>query len=149
MNLQQIKDAVNAHKTVHWQRGNYIVTHDSRIDQWYIKCLTNGHLISLTWSDGQTMNGHPSDFYIGDGFGNRQQYIDEQLGRDVRCGKFPAGTELLYFIEKSSYGRGNTIWTLTICSESEVLANYGYFTEQSALQDAEKLEDSFLTISEG
>jgi len=83
MNLEAIKQAVLAHKTVHWKQGNYVVSHDSRLDDWYIECLTNGHLIGLTWSDGKTMNGHPDDFYIGDGYGNRLEYFDEQLGKDV------------------------------------------------------------------
>ena len=63
MKLSEIKDAVNAGKTVHWKQKNYVVIKD-RIEQWLIKCTNNDSCIGLTWRDGTTMNGDEADFYV-------------------------------------------------------------------------------------
>jgi hypothetical protein len=63
MNLQQIKEAVEAGKTVHWSNRAYKVIKDS-IGQWLIVCSINDHCIGLTWRDNITMNGREDEFYI-------------------------------------------------------------------------------------
>ena len=63
MTLQEIKDAVNAGKVVHWANSSYIVMKDS-IGQFLIYHVGNRSSIGLTWRDGVTMNGKPEDFYI-------------------------------------------------------------------------------------
>lgn len=62
MNLQEIKEAIDKGKTVHWGNDSYTVIKD-RIGQYLIKHV-NGHCIGLTWSDNVTLNGNESDFYI-------------------------------------------------------------------------------------
>lgn len=63
MTLNEIKEAVEAGKTVHWASANYVVIKD-RIGQWLIKCVSNNSCIGLTWRDGVTMNGRPEEFFI-------------------------------------------------------------------------------------
>lgn len=63
MTLQEIKDAVESGKTVHWATELYVVKKDS-IGQWLIVCTHNGNCIGLTWLDGVTMNGKEEDFFI-------------------------------------------------------------------------------------
>lgn len=63
MTLQEIKDAVESGKTVHWANDCYVVIQDS-IGQWLIKCLNNNSCVGLTWQDGVTMNGRPDQFYV-------------------------------------------------------------------------------------
>jgi len=64
MTLDQIKTAVLAGKTVHWQNKGYIVQ-VANDNQWHILFTPNNHYIGLTWLDGVTMNGKPEQFYIG------------------------------------------------------------------------------------
>ena len=64
MNLNEIKAAVRAGKTVHWASTNYVVEED-RIGQWHIICLSNRHCIGLTWQDGVTLNGREDQFFVG------------------------------------------------------------------------------------
>ena len=63
MNLDEIKAAVLAGKTVHWATPVYTVICDS-IGQWLIKCSFNGHCWGLTWRDGVTVNGKPEEFFV-------------------------------------------------------------------------------------
>jgi hypothetical protein len=66
MTLEQIKAAVEAGKTVHWANTAYTVIKDN-LGQWLIAYEPNGpraHYIGLTWQDGKTMNGAPSQFFI-------------------------------------------------------------------------------------
>jgi hypothetical protein len=63
MNLEEIKQAVEAGHTVHWASEGYVVIRDE-IGQWLIRCLPNGHCIGLTRRDGVTMNGKPEDFFV-------------------------------------------------------------------------------------
>lgn len=63
MTLQEIKDAVESGKTVHWASDYYRVIKDS-IGQWLIHCTINDNYIGLTWADETTMNGKEEDFYI-------------------------------------------------------------------------------------
>lgn len=65
MTLQEIKDAVESGKTVHWSHEGYVVIKD-RIGQWLIHCLSNDNYIGLTWQDGVTMNGRPEQFYVAE-----------------------------------------------------------------------------------
>lgn len=62
MDLESIKSAVLAGKTVHCSSDSYRVVCDS-IGQWLIVC-TNGWCCGLTWKDGVTLNGWPEEFYI-------------------------------------------------------------------------------------
>jgi len=64
MKLAEIKTAVMAGKTVHWSSDAYVVIYAPRIEEFLIKCLLNDHCIGLTWKDGVTMNGKPSQFFI-------------------------------------------------------------------------------------
>ena len=64
MNLEEIKAAVEAGKTVHWSNTLYVVIKDS-IGQWLIKCTDNDHCVGLTHRDGVTMNGKPEEFFLG------------------------------------------------------------------------------------
>ncbi len=64
MDLQEIKAAVDAGLEVHWMNDGYRVIKD-RIGQYLIEFTPNGSIIGLTWTDGVTMNGKPSEFYIG------------------------------------------------------------------------------------
>jgi hypothetical protein len=63
MNLEEIKAAVEAGKTVHWKSRIYQVIKDS-IGQWLIICTPNKACWGLTWRDGVTVNGEPEDFFI-------------------------------------------------------------------------------------
>ena len=63
MDLQAIKQAIKNNKTVCYKNNAYIVIKDN-IGQYIIKCTINGYCIGLTWRDGVTVNGQPSDFYI-------------------------------------------------------------------------------------
>ena len=63
MTLEQIKQAVESGKTVHWSSGLYAVIKDS-LGQFLIICKANGYCIGLTWRDGITLNGTPEQFFI-------------------------------------------------------------------------------------
>jgi hypothetical protein len=65
MKLNEIKEAVEAGKTVHWASPLYVVIKDG-IGQWLIKCLGNGSCIGLTWRDGVTMNGREDQFFVAE-----------------------------------------------------------------------------------
>ena len=68
MDLQEIKEAVESGRKVHWSNDSYVVIkHLIRYGEpeYLIKCLSNDHCIGLTWRDGVTMNGKPEDFFIG------------------------------------------------------------------------------------
>jgi hypothetical protein len=65
MTLQEIKNAVIAGRTVYWKTSiNKVV--QGKFGQWLLVCTINNDAIGLTWTDGQTMNGKPEDFYIGE-----------------------------------------------------------------------------------
>ena len=64
MTLDEIKAAVLAGKTVHWEQSNYVVKYHDKSEQFNIVCTTNNHCIGLTWRDGKTMNGKPEEFYL-------------------------------------------------------------------------------------
>lgn len=61
MTLEEIKDAIEEGKTVHWSNDGYTVVKDSS-GQYLIK-YRNGYCIGLTWRDGVTLKGKESDFY--------------------------------------------------------------------------------------
>lgn len=63
MTLQEIKDAVQAGKTVHCGCDGYIIHYDD-IAGYLIMCEWNGFCIGLTHQDSVTMNGDPEEFYI-------------------------------------------------------------------------------------
>ena len=67
MNLEEIKTAVRAGRTVYWSNPNYEVKlyqFKDGSEQWLVKCLPNRHCIGLTWADGVTLNGEEKDFYV-------------------------------------------------------------------------------------
>lgn len=66
MTLQEIKDAVDAGKTVYWASSAYRVIKDE-IGKYLIEYRygTSYNYVSLTWCDGVTLNGNPNDFFIG------------------------------------------------------------------------------------
>jgi len=62
MTAKQIKSLVDQGKAVHWLSPQYRVIKNNAHD-YVIECQLNGHCIGLTWSDGETLNGQPDDFY--------------------------------------------------------------------------------------
>jgi hypothetical protein len=62
MNLIEIKQAIEAGKTVYVGNTSYSVIKDKK-EQWLIKC-TNGYCIGLTWCDNVTLNANEKDFYL-------------------------------------------------------------------------------------
>lgn len=64
MTLQEIKQAVQQGKTVHWANEGYRVLRD-KFNQWFIVFHT-GNAIGLTWQDGVTLNGKEHEFYIAE-----------------------------------------------------------------------------------
>jgi hypothetical protein len=71
MTLQEIKDAVEAGKTVHWATTAYTILKDQLRDgkhQWLIAYnhgQRDANYVGLTWRDGITVNGRPEQFFIG------------------------------------------------------------------------------------
>ena len=70
MTLAEITAAVDAGKTVHWRTKSYTVRRgqssgDTDPARYFI-CHAGGHCISLTWSDGVTLNGKEIDFCLAD-----------------------------------------------------------------------------------
>ena len=63
MTLEQIKGAIALGLSVKWSNDGYDVIQDS-LGQYLIKYRPNGHCIGLTRSDGITMNGEESQFYV-------------------------------------------------------------------------------------
>jgi hypothetical protein len=63
MTLQEIKQAVDAGKRVHWSNAGYVVTRD-RLGQYLITFKKNGSTIGLTNRDGTRLNGKPDEFFI-------------------------------------------------------------------------------------
>ncbi len=63
MTLQEIKDAIDAGKVVHWVSSLYEITKDC-YSKYHICCPVSGACIGLTWKDGTTLNGDESDFYL-------------------------------------------------------------------------------------
>jgi hypothetical protein len=63
MNLNEIKQAVEAGKSVHWSHDGYSVIKD-KLDRFLIVCHSNDAAWGLTWTDGVTMNEKEEDFYI-------------------------------------------------------------------------------------
>jgi hypothetical protein len=72
MTLQEIKDAVEAGKTVHWASTAYTVIKDNLRDgthQWLIAYndgQRDAYYVGLTWRDNVTVNGSPEQFFIGE-----------------------------------------------------------------------------------
>lgn len=62
MTLTQIRAAIAAGKTVHWNNDGYVIT--GSVGNELITFLWNGFSIGLTWMDGVTLNGKECDFYI-------------------------------------------------------------------------------------
>lgn len=60
---QDIRNAVNAGKTVYWKWTRYKVIKD-KMGQWFIQDNYNGTCIGLTWTDGITLNGEVEDFLL-------------------------------------------------------------------------------------
>jgi hypothetical protein len=63
MTLNDIKQAVEAGKSVHWSHDGYSVIKD-KLGRFLITCHRNESCWGLTWTDGVTMNESESNFYI-------------------------------------------------------------------------------------
>jgi hypothetical protein len=63
MTLDEIKKAVDEGKKIKWANKLYDVVKDS-LGQYLVVCSSNQHTTGLTWKDGVTLNGRPSEFYI-------------------------------------------------------------------------------------
>ena len=72
MTLQEIKNAVESGKTVHWATKAYTVLKDQLRDgthQWLIAYnhgQRDASYIGLTCRDGVTVNGRPDQFFIAE-----------------------------------------------------------------------------------
>ena len=66
MTLQEIKAAVMAGQTVHWETSAYVVEYAPAIDRFLIRCTINDSCIGLTWQDGTTMNGREDQFFVAE-----------------------------------------------------------------------------------
>ena len=64
MNLLEIKRAVDEGLAVFWASPAYEVVCGDDRDKYFICCVNTGHCISLTHSDGVTLNGKESEFYV-------------------------------------------------------------------------------------
>lgn len=68
MNLEQIKAAVDAGTPVFWRNEDYRIIKDGT-GRYFIVYDAGGrreNWIGLTWSDGETMNGEPDEFFTLD-----------------------------------------------------------------------------------
>lgn len=63
MTIAEIKQAVDAGKTVNWANGLYEVRKD-KIGQYLIVCTSDGYTIGLTNLAGDKLNGEESEFFI-------------------------------------------------------------------------------------
>lgn len=63
MTIQEIKQAVDAGKTVNWVNGLYEVRKD-RYSRYLIVCTSNGYTIGLTNLAGDKLNGEENEFFI-------------------------------------------------------------------------------------
>lgn len=64
MTPAEIRRAVDEGLTVCWMNQSYEVIRGSRGDSYFIRCRSTGHCIGLTHSDGVTLNGAESEFFI-------------------------------------------------------------------------------------
>lgn len=62
MTLEQIKSVVERGETVCWKNRSYVVIKDS-LNQWFIKCLDNGHCVGLTGRD-EKLADKEEDFFL-------------------------------------------------------------------------------------
>lgn len=81
MNLNEIKKAVEAGRTVHWASRHYRVVKD-QVGQWLIECMSNSTYIRLTWRDGVTMNGREDQFFIAPVEGDTVRYRKPEPGEE-------------------------------------------------------------------
>lgn len=65
MNIEDIKAAVDAGKSVHWANTGYVVRKD-RLGQYLIVYLPNGSAIGLTNRAGTQLNGAEDAFFVAD-----------------------------------------------------------------------------------
>ncbi|MFT5363532.1 MAG: hypothetical protein ACI9VX_001153 [Dinoroseobacter sp.] len=65
MNINDIKTAVDAGKTMHWVNTGYVVRKDS-LGQYLIVYLPNGSAIGLTNRTGTQLNGVEGEFFIAE-----------------------------------------------------------------------------------
>lgn len=65
MTLTEIKDAVDAGKTVYWKQTNYIVI-KSRTGEYLIQCKNNNDCIGLAGMNNNVMNGNENDFHLSE-----------------------------------------------------------------------------------
>jgi hypothetical protein len=63
MTLEQIKARVDGGKIVHWANEAYQVIGDYH-NGYVIQCIDNRSCIGLTWTDGKTLNGAETEFYL-------------------------------------------------------------------------------------
>ena len=63
MTLIEIKQAIEAGKSVKWSNDAYDVIKNNK-GEYLIVCNINNHCIGLTHRDNLTMNGQSQDFYI-------------------------------------------------------------------------------------
>lgn len=63
MTIAEIKQAVDAGKTVNWASGLYEVRKDKH-NRYNIVCTSNGYTIGLTNLAGDKLNGEENEFFI-------------------------------------------------------------------------------------
>jgi len=90
MTLPEIKQAIEDGNKVYWTHEGYEVVKNTA-DRYSINCTINGSCIGLTWTDGVTMNGGESDFFV--------------LKPCRECGEeFKANYRLGHYCDKCTYG---------------------------------------------
>jgi len=62
MTLIEIKRAVAGGQAVYWCGKNYRVVRDA-LGEYLIRCTNNSDCVSLTWTDGETLNGAENEFF--------------------------------------------------------------------------------------
>jgi hypothetical protein len=64
MKLAEIQRAIKEGFCVYWQNPSYEVIADATGTEYYIRCSATGHCIKLVQSDGVTLNGAETAFYV-------------------------------------------------------------------------------------
>jgi hypothetical protein len=64
MKSAEIRRAVDEGQKIFWSNPSYEVIKGNSPGEYFIRCLSTGHCISLTHADGITLNGAENEFFI-------------------------------------------------------------------------------------
>lgn len=62
-NMEAVKAAVRAGRTVYWRNKGYLVTYCARLKHCVVTYKHNGSCVGLYWTDGITTSYKPEDFF--------------------------------------------------------------------------------------